>query len=121
MANHILIPPMQYTYLATRKVSSAGNVSILSYLLENNIANNQGVDLAICPSRWCTGAGLNGTDRMVAYVNDESRIVIDIPVPLMRAMTQPVVEKMSYMTAYAANIGQTKVLYPQCCLYADGL
>lgn len=121
MPNHILIPPQQYTYIATRKVSDAGNVSILTYLLENNIAKNQGIELAIEPSRWCVGSGLSGTDRMVAYVNDESKVLIDIPVPLMRAMTQPSVGDMAYLTAYAANIGQVKFLYYQCALYTDGI
>jgi hypothetical protein len=58
---------------------------------------------------------------MVAYVNDESKILIDIPVPLQRAMTQQSVGDMAYLTGYVANIGQVKVLYTQCCEYADGI
>ncbi len=121
MANHILISPQEYAYIVSRVVSDAGNMSILNYLLENNIGKNQGVDLYIAPSRWCVGAGLGETNRMVAYVNDESRILIDIPVPLMRAMTQQSVSDMAYLTGYVANIGQTKVLYTQCITYADGI
>lgn len=121
MPNHILVSPQQYTYIATRKVSEAGSASILTYLLENNIAKNQGVDLVIVPSRWCVNAGLSKTNRMVAYVNDESKTLIDIPVPLMRAMTQPSVGDVAYLTAYMANIGQVKFLYNQCVLYADGI
>ncbi|WP_061342975.1 DUF2184 domain-containing protein [Clostridium botulinum] len=119
--NHILIPPEVYAYIVTRKVSEAGNVSTLNYLLENNIAKNQGVDLAIEPSRWCVGAGVGKTNRMVAYVNDESKVLIDIPVPLMRAMTQPSVGDLAYLTAYMANIGQVKFLYYQCVGYSDGI
>lgn len=119
--NHVLISPQNYAYVASQKMSEAGNVSILTYLLENNIAKNQGVDLAIEPSRWCVAAGTGGTDRMVAYVNDESKVLIDIPVPLMRAMTQPSVENIAYMTAYMANIGQVKFLYYQCVSYNDGI
>jgi hypothetical protein len=121
MANHILVPPQNYTLLVTKKVSEAGNVSILNYLLENNIGKNQGVDLDIQPSRWCTGAGLSDSNRMVAYVNDKSKIKMDIPVPLMRAMTQQSVENMAYLTGYVANIGQVKHLYYQCCEYSDGI
>lgn len=119
--NHILIPPENYAYIVSRKVSEAGNISILKYLLENNIAKNQGVDLAIEPSRWCIGAGVGNKNRMVTYVNDESKVLIDIPVPLMRAMTQPSVENLAYMTAYMANIGQVKFLYYQCVGYSDGI
>ncbi|HBJ2623559.1 TPA: DUF2184 domain-containing protein [Clostridium botulinum] len=119
--NHILISPQNYAYIVSRKVSEAGNISILNYLLENNIAKNQQVDLAIEPSRWCVGAGTGKTDRMVSYVNDESKVLIDIPVPLMRAMTQPSVENIAYMTAYMANIGQVKFLYYECVSYTDGI
>jgi len=121
MANHILIPPKDYTYIVSRVVSDAGNVSILKYLLENNIGKEQGVELYIAPSRWCIGAGLGGTDRMVAYANDENRILLDIPVPLQRVMTQQSVADMAYLSGYAANIGQVKILYTQCIEYYDGI
>ncbi|RKN75008.1 DUF2184 domain-containing protein [Paenibacillus ginsengarvi] len=121
MANHILIPPIQYGDLVTRVVSSAGNSSILEYLLKNNIGRNQGVDLVIAPSRWCVGAGTGPTDRMVAYVNRENRINFDLPVPLSRVMTQPSVTELAYLTAFAAQLGQVKVLYNTCIRYLDGI
>lgn len=121
MANHILVPPQQFAYLVSRKVSEAGNVSLLTYLLENNIAKNQGVDLKIDPSRWCTGAGTGKTDRMVAYVNAKNRVCIDIPVPLMRTFTEASAKDLAYYTPYVANVGQVKFLYNQCALYIDGI
>lgn len=121
MANHILVPPEQYAWLVSQKVSTAGNISILQFLLENNIGRNQGVDLVIAPSRWCIGAGTGGKDRMVAYVNDEDRVNFDLTVPLSRVMTQPNVTEMAYLTAYAAQIGQVKFLYTQCARYMDGI
>ncbi|GAB6170556.1 DUF2184 domain-containing protein [Paradesulfitobacterium aromaticivorans] len=121
MPNHILIPPSQYAYLVATKISSAGNISILQFLLENNIGKNQGVDLAIMPSRWCIGAGAGGTDRMVAYANDEDKVYFDLTVPLSRVMTQPVVTEMSYLTAYAAQMGVVKFLYFQPVRYYDGI
>lgn len=121
MANQILIPPNQYAFLVGRKVSSAGNISILDFLLENNIGRNQGVDLVIMPSRWCTAAGTAGKDRMMAYVNSDDRVNFDLPVPLSRVMTQPQVTEMAYLTAYAAQLGQVKFLYTQCARYMDGI
>lgn len=121
MADHILVPPTQYSYLVGRKVSTAGNVSILQFLLDNNIGRNQGVDLKIEPSRWVSGAGTGATDRMVAYVNQEDRINFDLTVPLSRVMTQPDVQQLSYLTGYAAQIGQVKLLYTQCVRYLDGI
>jgi hypothetical protein len=121
MSNHILIPPAQYAYLVSTKVSNAGNVSILEFLLANNIGKNQGIELCICPSRWCIGAGVGETDRMVAYVNAENRVNMDLTVPLSRVMTAPNVQSASYETLYAAQIGQVKFLYTQCAKYGDGI
>lgn len=121
MPNHILIPPEQYGYLVATKVSDAGNVSILQYLLENNIAKNQGVNLKIEPSRWCIGAGTSSKDRLVAYVNNEDKLYFDITVPLSRVMTQPSVESMAYLTAYAAQHGEVKFAYYETARYADGI
>jgi hypothetical protein len=121
MPNHILIPPSQYAYLVGTKISTAGNISIMEFLLNNNIGKNQGVELSIMPSRWCIGAGAGGTDRMVAYANDEDRVYFDLPVPLSRIMTQPVVGDMAYLTAYAAQLGEVKFLFFQPPRYGDGI
>lgn len=128
MANHILVPPEKYKYLVSRKVSTAGNISILQFLLENNIGKNQGIDLFIGPCRWCIGsnnggpgAGVGGTDRMVAYANDEDRLQVDETVPLMRAITQPDASQVAYLTDYVAQFGQVKHLFLQPCAYVDGI
>lgn len=121
MANHILVPPAQYGLLATTIVSSAGNRSILDYLLENNLGRNQGVDVMIFPSRWCIGAGTGDTDRMVAYVNADNRLNFDLTVPLSRVMTEQSVQQLAYLTAYVGQFSQPKFLYEQCVAYVDGI
>jgi hypothetical protein len=121
MANHILIPPANFADIVSRKVSTAGNVSILAYLLENNIAKNQGRDLKIYPSRWCIGAGTGVTGRMVCYVNAENRVNMHNTVPLSRVMTAPNTQSVSYETVYAAQFSQVIFLYLQCALYQDGI
>ena len=64
MPNRLLIPPTQFGYISTQKNSLAGNVSILTYLLENNITVKEGkTDLEIYPTRWCIGAGVGEHDR----------------------------------------------------------
>lgn len=121
MANHILIPPAQYATIVSTKVSTAGNVSILEFLLANNIGKNQGIELQIHPCRWCKGAGAGGTDRMVAYVNDEDRVNFDLTVPISRIMTQPSVGDLAYLTAYAAQFSEVKFLYYTPAAYGDGI
>jgi len=121
MANHILVPPAQYAMMVRQKVSTAGDISILSFLLDNNIGKDQGVDLFIGPCRWCIGAGASSTDRMVAYANNEDKVRIHETVPLQRAMTNPSVEHLAYLTAYCAQFSQPEILYLQPFLYTDGI
>ena len=121
MPNHILVPPQQYAKLVSQKVSEAGNISVLKYLEENNIARNQGVDLTIVPCRCCVGAGTDGKDRMAVYRNEEDKTYFDITVPLTRIMTQPSVGDMAYLTAYAAQHGQVKFAYFETACYVDGI
>ena len=119
--NHIGLPPLLYSYILSTKVSNAADKSILNYLLENNIAKANGVDLQIVPMRQLIGVGTGQTNRMIAYVNREDRVTFDITVPLSRVLTQPSVEHMAYLSAYAGQIGQVKFLYTQCVEYVDGI
>lgn len=120
--NHIGLPPALFSYILSTKVSQAADKSILNYLLENNIAKANGVDLQIVPMRQLINAGVDGNiDRMIAYVNKEDKVTFDITVPLSRVMTAPSVADMAYLSAYAGQIGQVKFLYTQCVEYVDGI
>lgn len=121
IANHILLPPAKYAYIQSTRIGTSGDESILSYILKNNLAKNQGKDLQIYPCRWCNAAGTGSTDRMVVYVNDKDFVYFDLPVPLTRAMTQPVALQFAYITIYAAQMGQVKWLYTQPARYVDGI
>lgn len=119
--NHIGLPPSLYSYIVGTKVSQAADKSILNYLLENNIAKANGVNLVIVPMRQLIGAGTGSSNRMIAYVNADDKVTFDITVPLSRVLTQPSVADMAYMTAYAGQVGQVKILYTQCIEYVDGI
>lgn len=121
IANHILLPPAKYAYIQSTRIGTSGDESILSYILKNNLAANQGKSLTIVPCRWCTGTGTGGKDRMVVYVNDKDFLYFDLPVPLTRAMTQPVALQFAYVTIYAAQMGQIKWMYYQPARYVDGI
>lgn len=119
--NHILLPYEQYNLIATTPVSTVAEKSILTYLLENNLAAKNGVDLFIGATRWCDGAGAGGADRMVVYCNKERYVAMDELVPLTRAMTSPNTENFCYDTAYAGNVSELEVFYPQTIIYVDGI
>lgn len=119
--NHLLLPPTKYAYILSTRIGTSGDENILNYLQKNNLANQNGGSLYIAPSRWCVGAGTGDKDRMVAYSNDKDRLYFDLPVPLARAMTQPVALQFAYVTIYAAQMGQVKFLYEQPVRYMDGI
>jgi hypothetical protein len=121
MANQILVPPTIFGYLNTTLISSAGNQSIMKYLMENNIAVAQGRNFIIAPCRQCIGAGASGTDRLVAYVNNEDRVSFDLPIPLQRVMTESNANQLAYISPYVALIGQVKFKYFQTAQYMDGV
>lgn len=119
--NHILLPYEQYNYIATTKVTNLAEKTILTFLEENNVSGKNGVDLFIGATVWCKGAGTGSTDRMIVYSNKERYVAIDELVPLTRAMTTPNAERFSYDTAYAGNVSETEVFYPETILYTDGI
>ena len=121
MADRILIDWANYSYITNTPVTTAGTQSILNYLLENNIAKNQGINLEIYPLRWCTGAGVGGAQRMVAYKKAPNRVNIDLPVPLSRVLTAPDTGTVSYNTIFASQFSQVKFLYYSCVAYLDGI
>ena len=121
MGNHILIPPEQYAYIKNTPVSTAGERSIYTYLMENNIAKDQGVTLSIQPCRWCKGVGTGSTDRMVVYCNNEDRVRFEMTSPLARVTTQASVTEAAYMTLFMSQFSQVEWLYTCCARYVDGI
>lgn len=120
--NHILMPYEQYNYLATTRVSELAEKTILTFLLDNNVAKQNGSDLFIGATAWCKGAGADGSnDRMVVYCKKERFLAMDELVPLTRAMTSPNTQYFCYDTAYAGNVSEVEVFYDQTIVYVDGI
>jgi hypothetical protein len=119
--NHIVLPYEQYNYIATTKVSQLAEKTILTFLLENNVAKVNGGDLFIGATSWAKGAGVGNTDRMTVYCNKERYVAMDELVPLTRAMTTPNAGTFSYDTVYAGNVSEAEIFYPQTMLYVDGI
>ena len=121
MPNHILLPYEQYTYIMNTMVTDLATETILDYVLKNNVAAKNGRSLYIGATRWCKGAGTGGADRMVVYVNHERFLQVEELVPLARVMSQPNAAEFCYDTAYAANLSEVELFYPQTMQYFDGI
>lgn len=126
MSADILIPPPQFGYISTQLISSAGNTSILSYLLENNVLKRSGKgELSIRPSKWLTGAGSGGTlgtegtvDRLVCYTNKKE--FVRYPMTLLQR-TPVQYDSIFHKTTYYCRLGVVEYVYPETCAYRDGL
>ncbi len=115
----LLLPPLQYSYICAQKVSSAGNVSILKFLKENSIALNvNGKELDIQPVKWLPGRGAGGTDRMVAYTNEEDRVRFPM-VPIRRETAY--YQGIRFTAPYLWAFGVMEFVYPETLQYADGI
>ncbi len=125
--NHCLLPPLVFADLQIRKVSDAGNLSILEYIKANNIATSMGRSLQILPSRWVNNAGLPGVSgqtasgRAVFYSREKRYVSFDVPVSATRVMTNPVANQGAYESLYLGKIGMVKIKYPTTLYYLDGI
>ena len=124
LPNRLLLPPYLLSYLATTLISSAGNQSILKYIVENNICALQGQSLEIYGCKWLIGRGAGGTafdaattSRVVAYVKEQD--MVRFP---MTALQNTAVEPRSLYqeTTYFGRLGQVEFVYPESVAYGDG-
>ena len=119
LPNHILVPVEQFGLLVTRKVSDDSERSILTYVLENNLTNQQGGRLVISPCKWLSGAGSNYSDRMVCYINDPGKICFNLTQPLRRMETE--YADMRVKIPFVAQFSEVRFLYTQTVRYMDGI
>lgn len=115
----LLLPPVQFSYIASQKVSSAGNVSILKFLEDNSISLRiNGKALEIQPVKWLAGRGSASADRMLAYTNQEDRVRFPmVPVRRETAYYQGIRFTAPYLWAF----GEVEFVYPETLQYADGI
>ena len=115
----LLIPPEQYSFLASTIVSTAGNQSLLTYLETNTIAYHQnGKPLNIRPVKWMKGRGVGGTDRMVAYTNDKKFVRF----PMVPLQSVPIQYRGLYqLVTYYGKLCAVEPVYPETLNYMDGI
>jgi hypothetical protein len=123
MADSVLIPWTQYQLLM-QPMTIGGFSSVLEFLLNNNIARQNGIDLKIFPvaNPWISGQGAGATDRAVFYRNNKKTVLLQAPQPITKAMTLPTLRNgPSYETAYYGCIGQPQFYRTQPFFYLDGI
>ena len=115
----LLLPPVQFSLLASTLVSTAGNISVLEFVKNNSICNSiNGRPLDIQPSKWLTGRGASGKDRMVAYTNSQNYVRFPL-VPLQRTPLE--YRGIHQLTTYFGRLGVVEFVYPETVNYTDGI
>lgn len=121
--NWLLLPPANLALINSKKVSDAGNVSILKFLLDNNLCKTEmGMELNIHASKWLVGMGApvetTATNRMVAYTRDE----FYVRWPMVPLQSTPLeYSGIRMMTTYFGLFGEVELVYPETVIYRDGI
>jgi hypothetical protein len=119
MPDELRVPPVQFGYLVSQKVSTAGNVSIIEFLRNNSLCNAaNGRPLNIQPVKWLTGRGATGTDRIMAYTRDRNRVRYPL-VPLQRTPLE--YRNLFQIVTYYGRLGVMEFVYPETVYYLDGV
>lgn len=124
--DRLLIPPAQFSLLAGKIVSTAGNISLLTYIAANTLSNAvNGRPLEILPLKWLTGTtasgvgpGADGKDRMVAYTKAPERVRFPM-VPLQRTPIE--YRDLRQLTTYFGRLGAVELVYPETIGARDGI
>jgi hypothetical protein len=117
--DELRLPPVAFAQLVSRKVSDAGNISILQYLRDNSMSMSvNGRPINIQPLKWLVGAGAGGSDRMLAYTKNVDRVRFPL-VPLQRTPVE--YRDLRQLTTYFGRIGAIEFVYTETLGYRDGI
>ena len=123
LADTILVDYEHWSILNT-PMTTGGFNSLLEYILANNVARRQGVELEILPlpDPWIQAQGYAGTNMMLAYKKSEKSLRLQIPQPVQKIMTVPSVTMGgSYQSIFSACIGVVQWLRPTTAVYVWGI
>jgi len=118
MPTTVGLPPAKLAYLASQRISNT-DTSILQYVQKNNIAFQQGgANVQFVPMKRLIGIGAGGTDRMIAYTNDEQYLRFPM-VPMRREATY--YHSINFHAPYVWAYGEIEFIFPETVLYRDGI
>lgn len=116
----IYLPPVRYGYIANQIVSTAGNISILEYIKQNNIYTAQtGNLLNVQPALYLDQAGVGGAQRMRAVEFKPSNYWMPMPLPLTMLDPQPVGFGINLLAEYI--FGPLHIKFPVSQINMDDI
>jgi hypothetical protein len=123
MADSILVD-FEHWSLLNQPMTIGGFNSALEYILANNVARRQGVDLTILPlpDNWISTQGTGTSSRMVAYKKVEKSLYLTVAQPIQKVMTVPTVSKGgAYETLFSGALGVVALFRPTTVEYLDAI
>lgn len=111
------LAPELFGLLSSKKVSDAGNISVLEYVKINTIAfQENGEPLEIVSMKWASKRGVGGAHRIIAYTQDEQYMRF----PLVPLLNTPLEYRSLYqLTTYYGRLGQVETPYVNTVSYLD--
>jgi hypothetical protein len=115
----VRLPPNQFGYISSPPITSAGSVSVMTYVEENNVYTKRTKKpLNIQYLKWLVGRGAGGTDRMLVYTNRKDYVRF----PMTDLQKTPVeYRSLQLITTYWGRLGVMEFPRPNTLLYADGI
>jgi hypothetical protein len=115
IADTLILPTTRYNYIATTPRASGSDMTILSFLLANNVA---GQNLKILKSRELETAGTGSSTRLVAYENSPE--VVKFHLPGSHQFLPPFQKSsMTYEVGGIMNVGGVEIRLPKAVVYRD--
>lgn len=110
----LILPLDQYNLIATTRVGSNSDKTILAYVLETHPSLKR-IDWLV----ELKGAGSSGTDRMMCFVKDEDHMTFELPLPFEQFDAQQ--EGLEFSVPCMAKTAGVIVYYPLSIAYGDGI
>jgi hypothetical protein len=121
LADTLLLPSSSVQYLASTRISTNSDTTVLEFVRKNNAYSSQtGRDLTIRGLRTLETAGSGGTRRMLAYTRDPDIVRFHLPMP---HKFLPPFQKgsVTWEIAGIMRTGGTEVRRPKAMSYVDGI
>lgn len=113
LPNRFLVPTFVGSDLSGR-MSALYTASLRNYIIKNNLATDESeaeVKLTILSRPALDTLGTGGHGRIVAYRKEKDFVRLDMPYQMQHYITLPNIERMSYTSAFVAQISEIELPY----------
>jgi len=115
--NKLLLPPSQWTMLATTPRSDTSDKSLLTWIIENSPFLSTVNDVIICPE--CIEAGTDSCDIMAVVSSNPEKMEFEIPEEIMFHPEQP--KGIEFIIPVTARCAGLNMYYPYSAYISEGI